>query len=148
MQLNFPAYNFNIKREENANYVFDILRKKYVLLTKEEFVRQHLSHFLVYEKGFPTSLLAVERGLEVNSRKKRFDLLAFNKQGKPLLLIECKSPDVFLSDETLMQIAIYNSHFECKYLLITNGVRHVLISADQDGKSTFSDNIPAFDDLI
>lgn len=148
MQLNFPAYNFNIKREENANYVFDIIRKKYVLLTREEFVRQHLIHFMVYEKGYPASLLAVERGLEVNSRKKRFDLLAFDKHGKPLLLIECKSPEVTLNEDTLMQVSVYNSRFECRHLLITNGIRHVLISTDQEGKPVFSDLIPGFEELL
>ncbi len=147
MQLNFPAYNFNIKREENANYVFDILRKKYVLLTREEFVRQHLIHYLVNEKGYPASLLAVERGLEVNNRQKRFDLLAFNKKGEPLLLVECKSPQVVLSDDTLMQVAIYNSKFNCKNMLITNGIRHVWIAISTEGKSNYTDVIPGFDEL-
>src|SRR6185295_18761695 len=98
MQLNFPAYNFNIKRQEKANYVFDIIRKKFVHLTPEEWVRQHLLHLMVSDKGYPASLLAVERGLEVNGLRKRFDLMCYGKDGLPRLLVECKSPSVHLRE--------------------------------------------------
>ncbi len=148
MQLNFPTYNFNIKRQENANYVFDIIRKKFVLLTPEEWVRQHLLHLLVNEKGYPASLIAVERGLEINGLKKRFDALAFDKNGKPLLLVECKSPDIRLDQKTLMQIAVYNNKFGVKHLLVTNGLIHLHYAYDEMNNSSSKNEIPDFISLL
>lgn len=132
MQLNFPTYKFKTKREENTNYVFDIIRKKYVVLTPEEWVRQHLIHYLVDEKNYPQSLLAVERGLELNGLRKRFDLLAFNKNGQPQLLVECKSPDIELSKAVFEQIALYNAKFKVTLLLVTNGLQHITVQYEPD----------------
>jgi hypothetical protein len=132
MQLNFPTYKFKTKSEQNTNYVFDIVRKKYVVLTPEEWVRQHVIHYLVTEKQFPQSLLAVERGLTINGRKKRFDVLAFNKNGQPYLLIECKSPDIDIKKAVFEQIAVYNSHFKAPFLLVTNGLQHIVVKYAED----------------
>ncbi len=132
MQLNFPTYKFKTKSEQNTNYVFDIIRKKYVQLTPEEWVRQHVVQYLVTEKNYPQSLLAVERGLNVNGRKKRFDVLAFNKNGQPHLLIECKSPDIAINKNIFEQIAIYNSQFKAPYLLVTNGLQHIVVKYSID----------------
>jgi len=147
MQLGFPTYNFKIKREENANYVFDIVRKKYVLLTPEELVRQHLIHFLHHERGFPLSLMAIEKGILINRRRKRFDVLIINPQAKPLMIIECKSPDVKLTDETLMQIAVYNSHFQCPFLLVTNGIYHAWTTFSDGKVKPMTEGIPYYKEL-
>jgi hypothetical protein len=137
MQLNFPTYNFKVKQVENSNYVFDILRRKYVLCTPEEWVRQHLVHYLITEKQYPLSLLSLERGLVVNGMRKRFDLLAWNNEGKPVLIAECKAPDVALSQSTFVQLAGYNRGFRVRTLLITNGLTHAACIFSEDF-STYS----------
>lgn len=124
MQLNFPTYNFKLKNLENGNYIFDIIRKKYVLLTPEEWVRQHLLHYMVSEMRCPASLVGVEKGLTVNRLKKRFDVLAYHTNGQPVMLAECKSPDIKLDESVFRQAAIYNTVFRVKLLLITNGLEH------------------------
>lgn len=132
MQLNFPTYKFKTKSEQDIHYVFDSVRKKYVVLTPEEWVRQHVVHYLSEDKGYPTSLIAVERGLSVNGRNKRFDVLTFDNQGKPFLLVECKSPEVALNKAVFEQIAIYNSAFGVKLLWVTNGLQHVYVRYTDD----------------
>lgn len=145
MQLNFPTYKFKTKSEQNTNYVFDIIRKKYVVLTPEEWVRQHVLLYLATEKHYPLSLLAVERGLNVNGRKKRFDVLTFNKNGQPHLLIECKSPDIPVNKNIFEQIAIYNSQFKAPYLLVTNGLQHVVVKYAEDFVGyEFLDEVPGY----
>jgi hypothetical protein len=124
--------NFKVKTIENANYVFDIIRKKYVLLTPEEWVRQHLLHYLIHEKKYPTSLISIERGLTVNGLKKRFDLLAFDNTGKPSLLAECKAPEIKLTQKVFDQIANYNMKFKVKFLLVTNGLQHSMCEFEDD----------------
>lgn len=146
MQLIFPAYKFKTKTKDNVNYVFDIIRKKYVVFTPEEWVRQHVVHYLIEERQYPMSLIAVERGLSVNGRKKRFDIMAFNKNGQPLLLIECKSPEVQLSQQVFDQIALYNSAFGVRQLFITNGLQQVLVKYnEQFDQHEFLGGIPVFD---
>ena len=132
MKLNFPEYNFNIKTEKDVNYVFDIIRKKWLLLTPEEWVRQHTVQFLIQEKKYPTSLIALERGLAVHSRKKRFDVLVFNTEGEPILLVECKRPGVKINQEVFDQIALYNAVFHAKILLVTNGLNHLCVQYNSD----------------
>ncbi len=132
MQLNFPSYKFKTKSEQDIHYVFDSVRKKYVVLTPEEWVRQHIVQYLITEKKYPQSLIALERGLTVNGRKKRFDVLLFNKNGQPHLLIECKSPDIKINKVVFEQIAIYNSQFKAPYLLVTNGLEHVVVKYAED----------------
>jgi type I site-specific restriction-modification system R (restriction) subunit len=145
MQLNFPTYKFKTKREQDINYVFDILRKRYVVLTPEEWVRQHVIHYLITDKKYPQSLLAVERGLNMNGRKKRFDLLAFNKNGQPYLLIECKSPDIEIKKAVFEQIAVYNSEFSAPYLLVTNGLQHIVVKYSEDFAAyAFLSEVPDF----
>jgi hypothetical protein len=143
MQLNFPTYKFKTKREQDINYVFDIIRKKYVVLTPEEWVRQHIVHYLITEKKYPASLVAVERGLTINGRKKRFDVLVFNKNGQPFLLIECKSPDIEVNRSVFEQVAVYNSVFCAPFLLVTNGLQHIVVKyAENFVGYDFIDGVP------
>jgi hypothetical protein len=117
-----------------------------VVLTPEEWVRQHMIHYLIGEKNYPQSLLAVERGLELNGLRKRFDLLAFNKNGQPQLLVECKSPDVELSKAVFEQIAIYNAKFKVTLLLVTNGLQHIAVKYEADFTNyVFLNEIPGWD---
>ncbi len=122
MQLNFPTYNFKVKKVENRNYIFDIIRKKFVVLTPEEWVRQHLVHYLIHHCGCTPSLMAVEKGLTVNGLQKRFDVLVYDNKGKAILLAECKAPDIQLSENTFLQAAVYNQSLAVSRLVITNGL--------------------------
>jgi predicted type IV restriction endonuclease len=141
-ELNFPAYQFQLNRVEEKNYIFDPIRKKWVVLTPEEWVRQHLILFLVQTKRYPASLLAVERLITFNKLKKRFDLLMFNKAGKPEMLIECKAPEVNLSKETLFQIATYNMVFKVPYLFVSNGLMHLLFQLNEEGNYVRAQEMP------
>lgn len=122
MQLNFPTYNFTIKKDEKRNYIFDIIRKKYVALTPEEWVRQHLVHHLIAVGGCSPALMAVEKGLLVHGRQKRFDILVYHPDGFPLLLAECKAPNMPVNEGTFKQAAVYNKTLNVKHLVVTNGI--------------------------
>jgi hypothetical protein len=123
-ELSFPAYNFKIQSASipgQSSKIFDIVRKKYVALTPEEWVRQHLIWFLIHEKRFPASLLGVEKKLMVNNLVRRTDLVAYSSALKPLLIAECKAPSVGISQRTFDQAARYNMTLDTSYFVITNG---------------------------
>lgn len=133
MQLNFPEYNFRVSKQANTQLIFDPIRKRWIKFTPEEWVRQHVIAFLVQTKKYPASLLAVERELNYNSRKKRFDMLVFSRDGRAFMLIETKAPEVKLNKETLMQICTYNMVFKVPYLFISNGLEHMLYQLNSIG---------------
>lgn len=130
MELNFPTYNFRTQQVGEKTHIFDIVRQKYVVNTPEEWVRQHVIHFLIQERNFPKGLIAVEKGLTLNQRKKRFDLAVWNKKGQPCFLVECKAPKVKITQKTLEQIAQYNMVLRVPYLLVTNGLTHYCCQID------------------
>lgn len=143
--LNFPTYQFRIKSSENTNYIFDIIRKKYVVLTPEEWVRQHTVHFLIFEKNYPKSLIAVEKQLKVNNLVKRFDVLVFNKEGLPEIIVECKSPNIKISQDTFDQIARYNLKLNANKLVVTNGIQHYFCKLDhKEQQYIFLEEIPNY----
>lgn len=131
--LQFPNFQFQIREAEGKLFIYDAFRKKEVVLTPEEWVRQHVLAYLSEVQKYPATLIAVERSLTFNQLKKRFDVLVFNKQGKPYMLVECKAPEVKLSSETLFQIATYNTVFQVPYLFVSNGLQHLLFGLI-DGK--------------
>ncbi len=116
-----PRYELPLRREGERIYVFDPLRKKEILLTPEEFVRQCLIRFFVEEKKVPLGLMSIERGTVFNSLKRRYDLVIFGRDAKPLLCAECKAPEVALDENAFRQISVYNATLDAKYLLLTNG---------------------------
>lgn len=130
ISLNLPQADFRIKSKENTQLIFDNIRKKYVVLTPEEWVRQHVLYYLTEIKGYPKSLIAVEKQLVVNTLKKRFDILVFNKQGLPEIVVECKSPSIKISQHTFDQIARYNLKLNARYLMVTNGLHHYFCNLD------------------
>jgi len=145
LALNFPAYPFKIKNSENKQHIFDIIRKKYVLLTPEEWVRQHVIHYLISEKNYPASLMAVERQFSLHKMKKRFDILLFDVQAKPRLIVECKSPQVKITQDTFDQLARYNLKYDAELLMVTNGIDHYFCSLDhQNQQYTFLKSIPQY----
>ncbi len=145
-RLNLPEYEFKLRKNGINNEIFDAFRKKYVVLTPEEWVRQNILQFLIRERNFPSSLIAVEIGLKYNQMQKRADILAYDKQGQPYLLVECKAPEVKITQETFHQIARYNMTFKVKYLVVTNGINHFCCLMDYN-KNTFAylETIPLFE---
>lgn len=148
-QLNFPLLNVQLRQKEGFQEVWDVVRKKWIFLTPEEWVRQHLMHYLNTEKDFSLSLMAVEKTIKVNGMNRRYDLVVYDNTGKPLLLAECKAPDVKLSQGTFDQAARYNMTIRVPYLLITNGLEHFCCKIDFEKESySFLQEIPSKEDLL
>ena len=129
-RLNLPTYNFKLKSSENKTLIFDKLRKKYVVLTPEEWVRQHYVCFLIEEKKYPISLIALEKQLIINNRKKRTDILVFNNEGNHEIIVECKAPSIKITQDTFDQIARYDLKLKANYLIVTNGLEHFYCKMD------------------
>ncbi len=143
--LNFPDYNFRFKNSENKIGVFDVLRKKFVLLTPEEWVRQHVVHFLLQEKEIPQSLINVEKQLKIYDLIKRYDVLAYNPDGSIHLVVECKAASVPITQETFDQIARYNLSLKATYLMVTNGLHHYYCQLDyEQEKYHFLPDLPVW----
>ncbi|MGZ4048142.1 MAG: type I restriction enzyme HsdR N-terminal domain-containing protein [Bacteroidia bacterium] len=144
-QLNLPTYQFKLKKAGERIQIFDSIRKKYVVLTPEEWVRQNFLQYLIQEKKFPSSLIAVEAGLKYNQLQKRTDVLVYDKSGSPFLLVECKASSVKITQDTFDQIARYNMIFKVKYLVVTNGLNHFCCTMDYtDNSYKYVDIIPTF----
>nr|WP_041779312.1 type I restriction enzyme HsdR N-terminal domain-containing protein [Belliella baltica] len=130
--LNFPKFDFRIQEEKNGKLsIFDALRKKYLILTPEEWVRQHLIQVLIQKYNYPKSLFALEKGLKYNQLQKRFDVLVHDRNGAPFLLIECKSPDVKLTQKTIEQVCVYNKTIKSPYLGVSNGKQHMFLEFEE-----------------
>ena len=125
INVRFPAPAFNIKKEGEKRYIFDGLRKTWLRLTEEEWVRQNFVAYLIKTANYPAAFIAVEKEIFFNDLKKRFDVLVYNQQHQPWMLIECKAPHVTLSDAVLQQVLRYNVSVPVKYLVITNGTTTV-----------------------
>ncbi|HYG16147.1 MAG TPA: type I restriction enzyme HsdR N-terminal domain-containing protein [Bacteroidia bacterium] len=130
-QLNLPAFEYRVKAEAQRKLIFDVVRKKYVSLTPEEWVRQHVIHYLLKEKKVPHSLVGVEKGITILNRPRRTDLVVFNNLGHPMLLVECKSPLITLEPKVMTQAALYNYGYGMDYIMITNGMSHVYLKIDK-----------------
>ena len=145
LSLNFPGYNFRFKSSENKQQIFDIIRKKFVSLQPEEWVRQHVIHFLSIDKKYPKSLINVEKTLSLNGLRKRYDIVVFNKDGSIHILVECKSPNIIISQDVFDQIARYNLKLKAEYLMVTNGFDHFYCNMNyEEEKYSFLRQIPDF----
>lgn len=142
----FSNYNFRTEERSGNRFIFDVVRKKMVALTPEEWVRQHILHYLITDKKIPKGLIAVERGIELNGLQKRFDVVVFNNQGKPKMLIECKAPEEKLNAKVFEQIACYNLSLHVDYLWVTNGENN-FCSKLKNGIELLKE-VPGCDDLI
>jgi hypothetical protein len=146
--LNLPTHPFKITVKGETYYIFDSIRKKHLVLTPEEWVRQHFIAFLINNKNFPGSLLQIEGGLNLNQTKKRSDILAFNKLGEKLMIIECKAPSIKITQATFDQAARYNSIYKAKWLAVTNGLQHYYAQIDHEKqKFMFIEELPNYKDL-
>ena len=125
--------------------IFDIIRKKFVVLNPEEWVRQHVIHWLILNKKYPASLINVEKQLSVNKMKKRYDLVVFQPDGQIDLLVECKAYSQSITQEVFDQIARYNLEIKANYLMLTNGLQHYYCKLDtEQEKYVFMEQIPDF----
>src|SRR5579884_1757202 len=119
IKVRFPEPNFRIKKEEGKPYIFDTIRKTWLLLTEEEWVRQNFVNYLIHSLNYPSSVIALEKEIMLNDLKKRFDILIYDKQHKPWMLIECKEPKVNLSEDVLQQVLRYNISVPVEFIVIT-----------------------------
>ena len=144
-KLNFPTYDFRFKNSENKVSIFDTIRKKFIVLQPEEWVRQHCIHFLIQEKKYPKSLINVEKELIINALKKRYDIVVYNSDGSIHLIIECKAPKININQDTFDQIARYNLELNATYLMVTNGLNHYYCQMDfENERYQFLKDIPSY----
>lgn len=130
-KLNFPEYNFSLRKDQGKVWIFDVIRKKYLVLTPEEWVRQHVIHYLIDQLHYPKSLFRVEGSLTYNKLQKRSDIVIHNREGKPWMLIECKSPTLKLTQKAFNQVAVYNMTIGARYVAVTNGMAQYCFEAPQ-----------------
>ena len=144
-QLQFPTYSFRFKNSENKVAIFDEIRKKFIIVTPEEWVRQHVVQFLLQDKKYPKSHINVEKLLKINNLNKRYDVVVYKPDGNITILIECKSPGVKISQSTFDQIARYNMTLKAEYLMVTNGLNHYFCKMDyQNEKYDFLTDLPEY----
>lgn len=124
ISIRFETYPFRFQNKENGRFIYDIIRKKYIFLTPEEWVRQNLLHYLIQTQGYPKGLISVEKEIKVNGLKKRYDIVVFDKERNPWMLIECKEPEVPITDITLQQLLRYHQVLQCPYWMLSNGRQH------------------------
>jgi len=143
--LNFPKFTFRFKNSENKTSIFDVIRKKFVILQPEEWVRQHCVQYLIQEKNYPISLINIEKELIINGLKKRYDIVVFDTTGQIHLIVECKSPNIPITQNTFDQIARYNLAVNATYLMVTNGLNHYYCQMDFEAERyQFLKDIPNY----
>ena len=123
--VQYPEPQFRMKNENGKHYIFDSIRKVWLLLTEEEWVRQNFVNYLITQLHYPSTVIALEKEILLNDLKKRFDILVYDKQHKPWMLIECKEPKVSLNEDVLQQVLRYNISVPVEYIVITNGTTTV-----------------------
>jgi len=146
--LNLPKYSFKIQTKEQKKYIFDAFRKKFVALTPEEWVRQHFIRYLCEERDYPSSLIAVEMDMEFNKLHFRADAVVYDRQARPVMVVECKAPDISIRQEHFDQILRYNMQLKVAYLVVTNGLEHYCCRFDPaQGKYEFLKAIPDYEQI-
>ncbi len=147
--LNLPQYSFRITGKEGKEMILDPLRRKYVKLTPEEWVRQNFIQYLINEGKYPAGLVGIEVFSRFNKMKRRVDILIHNRSGEPVMIVECKAPDVKIDDKVFDQIVCYNMGFKVPYIVVTNGIDHYACKVDfSENKYEFLLVIPLYEDLL
>ena len=148
-ELNLPKYGIKIKNDKGHQSIFDVLRRKYVALTPEEWVRQHFVHFLIEHKGYPKALMANEIQLAIGNKKLRCDSVLYDRTLRPRMIIEYKAPTVNITQKVFDQITIYNMLLHVDYLVVSNGIKHYCCQMDYDTqKYLFLEDIPDYQNLL
>ena len=145
--LNFPDYDLRINTLNDCITIFDITRKKHFVLTPEEWVRQHVIHFLNKQLHYPTAIISTEYGLKYNFLQKRADIIIYNKEAQPLILVECKAAAIKITAKAVEQAAVYNKIIKASYILITNGLVHLIFKFDNQQYKQI-EMLPAYHDII
>lgn len=147
-QLNLPSYDFKVRKGKAFTEIFDEVRKSYVKLDPEEWVRQHWLKTLIEHYGCPKGRTAVEKSLNYNQTKRRTDIVIYDDDGKPLLIVELKAPNVKITEKTLEQIGIYNSELKVPWLLVSNGIKHFVFYCDiQQRKTHLVEDLPSYEEM-
>ena len=148
MELNLPSFDIRLQRDDEGVKIFDRLRKKFIILTPEERVRQHFVNYLINHKGFPESLMANEIGITLNGTRRRCDTVVFDKHGSPMVIVEYKASSIVISQSTFDQIVRYNMVLHARYLIVSNGMNHYCCRIDYDNMSyDFLKEVPDYADL-
>ena len=148
-RLNLPPFEIKLRGTKAQPQIFDILRKKYIALTPEEWVRQHFVHFLVEHKGYPAALMANEIQLKVGEKTLRADSVLYSRDLKPRMIIEYKAPHIPITQKVFDQISIYNMLLHVDYLVVSNGLQHYICKMDyNDKKYLFLEDIPDYEELL
>ena len=146
--LNLPPYPFKLTQKDDTLFIFDELRKKSLVLTPEEWVRQHFIQFLIHQKKYPRTLIKLEGGLKLNQLQKRTDILVFNSLGKADILVECKASSVKIDQKVFDQIARYNMVHQVNYLAVSNGLQHYFCRmAYQNSTYAFIEDLPLYSEI-
>lgn len=146
-KLNLPSYQFKLKNELGKQFIFDSIRKKYVALTPEEWVRQHFVQYLIREKKYPETLMAVEKKIVINGQPRRFDLLVYQRNGQPLLIAEFKAPQVKITQDAFDQVVRYNMALRVLHVIVSNGLQHFACEMNNSTNSfAYLKEIPEFCD--
>ena len=149
LKLNLPSFEADIRTEGQSKQIFDRFRRKYVSLTPEEWVRQHMLNHMEIKLGFPFSLISVEQMLKVQGMQRRADIVSWDKDGKPLMVVECKAPDIKISQDVFDQAARYALELGIRFLYVTNGMEHFACMMDhQNKKYDFFRELPSFEELL
>jgi hypothetical protein len=136
VKLNLPEFEYSVKKAEGKVWIFDIIRKRFLVLTPEEWVRQHFVNYIITDLKYPRALIKIETGLIYNKLSKRSDIIVYNRDGLPWMVIECKAPDQKLSQQTLEQVTMYNASMKAKYIVVTNGLQHFCCEVNWNEKAT------------
>ena len=148
MEINLPPYEIKLREQNGRRQIFDFLRRLYVSLTPEEWVRQHFVHFLIEQKGYPKGLLANEVEQKIGDKKLRCDTLLYNKELRPRMIIEYKAPEIAITQRVFNQITVYNFLLHVDYLIVSNGRQHYCCRMDYEkGEYTFLQDIPHYTEL-
>lgn len=142
MELTLPPFEYKVKKQNGVVSIYDIIRKKYVVLTPEEWVRQHFIHYLIRERHYPAAWITVEKEIDLYGLKRRFDLVCFDRYSKPYLIVECKAPEITLSQTVFDQVFRYNLTIGAPYVAITNGIVHFCGRIDERQQFAMLAEIP------
>jgi hypothetical protein len=146
-KLNLPQFDYRLKKAEGKVWIFDVIRKKFIVLTPEEWVRQHFVHYLMAHLNYPRSLIKMEGGLTYNQLGKRSDIVVFGRDGLPWMVVECKSADLIINEAVMRQASVYNVTLKAKYLTVTNGLTHYCSAINwQENKIDLLKDLPTFAD--
>lgn len=143
-KLNLPTAEFETRQGEDTTEIFDTVRKQWLVLTPEEWVRQHMVRYLTGHLGYPPGLTAIEKGFELNGIPYRADIVAYDRSGSALLAVECKAPEIKISQKTFDQIGQYNKVIQARYLIVTNGLTHFCVGVDEQGQWQQIERIPPY----